>query len=235
VQIVIPSKGRPAGIQMGALKLFPDALVCVGEDEVHHYEVATKNLLVHPPDVLGIGPLRQWILDHVEDPTVVMVDDDMHTVYAQTGFNKKRIEHPDTVRAIVERVAQCAKDAGARVFGFTQMGHPIDYRPMKPFGLNTWVGGLIGIHGRELRFDTTLKLRADIDYCLQSLVKDRIVWVDSRFCFIHQRFAGKGGNAINRSEERHRQEVEYLLRKWGPYLAVKQAKTTTKIQVRAAL
>ncbi|HUT01727.1 MAG TPA: hypothetical protein VM031_04685, partial [Phycisphaerae bacterium] len=46
--------------------------------------------------------------------------------------------------------------------------------------------------GRELRYDTSLLLRADIDFCLQSLLHDRIVLVDGRYSFIHTRFAGGG-------------------------------------------
>jgi len=74
--------------------------------------------------------------------------------------------------------------------------------------------------------------RADIDFCLQSLLRDRFVMVDGRYSFIHTRFGGSGGNAANRSSERHEQEIAYLRRKWGPYLDVVQAKGTTRIVVR---
>jgi hypothetical protein len=232
VQIVIPSKGRPAEIRDGALKLFPDAIVCVGESDAKAYPVPHEQMLVHPDDVTGIGPLRQWILDNVQDRTVVQVDDDMHTVYCQTGFCQRKITDPSMIRAIVDRTARCAEEAGARIFGFGQMGNPIDYRPMRPFAVSTWVGGLVGIIGRELRYDTSLRLRADIDFCLESLKRDRIVWVDDRFRFLHKRFTGSGGNASNRSSQRHHDEMEYLRRKWGRYLELKQAQSTTRLCVR---
>lgn len=232
MRIVIPSKGRANTISEKALRLFPDALVCVGDDEVDAYAKVTQNLLVHPASVVGIGPLRQWVLDHVDDPCVVMADDDMTHVYDQTGFHKRRIENPDTVRAIVERLAILATDAGARVFGFTQAARPLTYSNCRPFSLNTWVGGLVGIVGRDLRYDTSLLLRADIDFCLQSLMHDRFVMVDARYCFVHVRFAGSGGNARQRSAERHEQEIKYLKRKWGPYLDHVKAKGTTRLVVR---
>ena len=106
------------------------------------------------------------------------------------------------------------------------------YANFRPFGLDTWVGGLVGIIGRDLRYDTSLLLRADIDFCLQSLLHDRIVLVDGRYSFIHTRFAGGGGNAANRSSERHMREIEYLRRKWGACLSVVQAKGTTRIVVK---
>ena len=49
------------------------------------------------------------------------------------------------------------------------------------------------ITGHELRCDTSLHSRADIDFCLQSLLRDRIVLVGGWFSFIHTCFAGGGG------------------------------------------
>jgi hypothetical protein len=232
MKIVIPSKGRATVLAEKALRLFPDAIVCVGDDEVDAYSRVSSNLLVHPASVLGIGPLRQWVMDNIADRCVVMVDDDVTHVYSQVGFHKRRIEDADTARAIVERLAILAADAGVRVFGFQQAARPLTYANFRPFSLNTWVGGLVGIIGRELRYDTSLLLRADIDFCLQSLVHDRFVLVDGRYSFIHTRFAGSGGNARQRSAERHEQEIRYLRRKWGPYLDVVQAKGTTRLVVR---
>jgi hypothetical protein len=232
MQIVIPSKGRADLIREKALRLFPDALLCIGDDETAAYGKISDKLLIHPSDVVGIGPLRQWILNHVADPCVVMVDDDVTHVYSQIGFHKKRIEDPDTARAIVERLAILAQDAGARVFGFQQAARPLTYANFRPFSLNTWVGGLVGIIGRQLRYDMHLLLRADIDFCLQSLMRDRFVLVDGRYSFIHTRFAGSGGNALQRSAERHAQEIAYLKKKWGPYLEEVQAKGTTRLVVK---
>jgi len=105
MKIVIPSKNRADIIGDKALRLFPDATLCVADNEVDAYAKVSDRLLVHPAGVVGIGPLRQWVLDHVDDPCVVMVDDDVTHVYSQIGFHKQRIEDADTARAIVERMA----------------------------------------------------------------------------------------------------------------------------------
>ena len=89
-----------------------------------------------------------------------------------------------------------------------------------------------GDHRAELRYDTSLLLRADINFCLQSLMLDRFVLVDGRYSFIHIRFAGGGGNARQRSSERHAAEIAYLKRKWGPYLEAVDAKGTVRIVVK---
>ncbi len=85
MKIVIPSKGRADVIGDKALRLFPDATLCVGESETAAYGRLSDRLLVHPDTVAGIGPLRQWVLDHVDDPCVVMVDDDPGGMHSRAG------------------------------------------------------------------------------------------------------------------------------------------------------
>ncbi len=232
MQIVIPSKGRSNIVGERTLALFPDAVVCVGESERDDYFKVTKNLLIHPDDILGIGPLRQWILDHVDDPVVYQIDDDLKKLYDQTGFHKRRITDPREAQAIVERLAIVAQEAGARVFGFQICARPVAYKPFDPFHLNAWVGGSIGIIGRELRYDTSLLLRADIDFCLKSLMLDRIVMVDGRYDFAYDLFAGAGGGSKLRSQERHQKEINYLLKRWGQYLHTRESKSQIHFGIR---
>jgi len=54
--------------------LFPDATLCVGADEVDAYAPLSDNLLVHPPEVVGIGPLRPWVPDRAADLCVDKID-----------------------------------------------------------------------------------------------------------------------------------------------------------------
>ena len=231
MKIIIPSRGRSATIGQRALRLFPDATVCVAEEEADTYAKVTPNLLLHPAAVTGIGPIRQWILDHVPDRTVVQVDDDVQYVRSWVGFKSRRSEDPGFASAVVERAAIMAEDLGVSVFGFFQGADALYYRPFQPFSFNHWVGGIVGFVGRRLRYDPSLVLRADIDYCLQALLRDRIIFMDCRYSFIHTRFGGSGGNAANRSSERHAREIAYLQRKWGQYLKVEPAKGTTLLKV----
>ncbi len=46
--------------------------------------------------------------------------------------------------------------------------------------------------------------------------------------------AGSGGNARQRSAERHAREITYLRHKWGPYLDVVPAKGTKRLAVRVS-
>jgi len=212
--------------------MFPTATVCVGESEAETYGAITGKLLVHPDDVQGIGPLRQWILDNVADETVLMVDDDVYGMYCLVGEHPRELgDDPETVEQAVRQCAQCAKDAGVSVFGFNQAPDVRKFRAFEPFALNGWLGGVIGFVGRRLRYERHLLLRADIDVCLKGLLHDRITWTDNRFSFKQRRFDNKGGNASLRSRERHKHELAYLQGTWGAHLRVKDGKTTTVLSL----
>jgi hypothetical protein len=94
------------------------------------------------------------------------------------------------------------------------------------------VGGALGIIGRDLRFDPNLKLRADIDFCLQAQLRYRCIYADLRFAFVEQRFNNTGGNARLRSAERNARELAYLKQKWGPWLRIVEGKGTVMLKVR---
>lgn len=76
-----------------------------------------------------------------------------------------------------------------------------------------------------------MKLRADIDACLTSLLTHRIIYQDLRFAMAHRRFEGTGGNAVSRSSDQHEREIAYLRRKWGAHLTVRIAKTAILLKV----
>jgi hypothetical protein len=227
-RIIIPSRQRADTLTQKALRLFPDATICVHKREAAAYRrvVPADQLLLH--NVEGLGIIRQWILDHVPDEVVVMADDDISMLYSLAGVRARRLDDPLAARQLLETTAACAKAAGARIFGFNQ-GDIRKFLPQKPFSFNTWVGGLIGIIGRELRYDPRLRLHDDVDLCLQSLLQHRILWQDQRFLFSHVRFTGAGGNAASRSQAQHDEEIAYLRRKWGAHLTIQPTKTTVRL------
>jgi hypothetical protein len=234
MRIIIPSRRRVA-LCGKALKLFPSAAVCVDEAEAEDYAVLDAEIITHPSSVAGIGPLRQWILDNVTEETVFMVDDDVSHLRMNAGRTTAAatVVDPEIALQMVKNAARIARGLGTCVFGFSQhSGDVRKFHPQNPFSLNNWVGGAIGIIGRELRYDTSLKLRADIDYCLQALLKYRCVFVDERCAMMHQRFNNTGGNAHMRSGERNERELAYLKNKWGQHLEIRRSKKGLNLSIR---
>ena len=233
MRVVIPSRKRVEACRH-VLGLFPGATVVVREDEIEAYSGLGAELLAHPLTVQGIAPLKNWILDAILDETVFIVDDDISMLKAMPGRATKSapIRDPRAIRQIVENAEQMAKALGTGVFGFNQNGGDVrKFRNQDPFAVSGWVGGAMGIIGRELRFDPTLLMRADIDFCLQAQLKYRCIFADGRFAFVEQRFNNTGGNSHMRSEERNRRELAYLRQKWGKWLSIKPGKGVVRLVV----
>ncbi len=231
--IIIPSKGRQGTIGQRSLALFPDAIVTVDEREVEAYApvVPPGQLLPHPP-LPGISAIRNWILDTIPDEAFVMVDDDIKSVYSKVGRVIKHYRRPDDVRQIVENAYECARGIGAHLFGFTQDGNVLGFKPQDPLTFVGWIGTVIGIVGRGLRYDERLAIGSeDIDLSLRHLLEHRIVFIDERFHFYSvNRLRATGGNASNRSLEREQRESQRLIDTWGQYVRVgfKESGTRSK-------
>jgi hypothetical protein len=221
IPFVIPSKARAEILATHTLKLIPDAIVCVDEAEVPVYREVTDNILPHPP-LPGLAAIREWIYDYFApgpEDVIVQMDDDLGKCYSLIGKNKQRVRSPEAVRAIIENCATCALGVGAKLFGFNNSQDVKAFRAQDPFRLAAFPdGAVLGTIGRTVRHNTSMTLRAHVDFTLQHLLVNRIVWVDHRFCFESQRFSVPGGNAVYRSSDREQAELAYLKRKWGQYV-----------------
>ena len=232
VQIVIPSRGRPHSVAVAG-KLFPDALWCIGQDEARVYDVPAARQLIHPPEIIGIGRKRQWILDHVPG-VVFQVDDDVTKLWCTVGLMGRPIEDPADIRQIIENAAHIAESIGAPVFGFDQAWDVRKFRPQEPLLFTGWVGTAVGFIGREIRYDQSLLSQADIDFCLRCLLEKRVIFVDHRFSFICKRFTNRGGSAGLRSAADYEAQIQKVRARWGKWVSYKKAKTTWRLGVRVS-
>jgi len=223
-RIVIISRGRSKTIE--SHKLFPYADLIVPEEEREEYKKAVSNNLVTTPNnIIGLGILRNWVLDNYKEECIVMVDDDIKALYYIGGVNAKRIENADTIEAVIYNAYIMASDINLGFFGFNQAWDVRKYKADSPIVLNSWAGGVVGIIGRELKFCKN-KFKVDIDFALQNLLHKRIVIIDSRYSFAQARDRNKGGNSKYRTKEGVENEIAYLKNKWGKHFKIKKTKTT---------
>lgn len=219
VKIVIPSRGRSDTIVKQSLKLLPEAFVIVDEIEYDDYaKVMDKDRLLTHPSIHGITKICNYIIKlHPTEPIAMFGDDHTHLV-AMPGWSTRRLK-PTDVPWLLDNAAQCAADAGCGLWGFGRNANPIMYEPTRPWRIAQWITSPIGfVPGHGLKFDERLNLMADVDLSLQSLVKHRITWFDSRFCFIGAALNNRGGNAHMRSEEAFSRERAILKQKWGKFI-----------------
>src|SRR5690554_2298248 len=114
-RVVILSRGRSDTIT--SHKLFPTATLCVPESEVDLYGHCGLDVVPVPDEVKGLGPLRNWVLDHFPEEIIVMADDDITHVWVTCQKNGYKIDDPATVLQLIETAAVCARDLGTACFG----------------------------------------------------------------------------------------------------------------------
>jgi hypothetical protein len=232
VQIIVLSRQRPGSV--GDIEhLFPDSLWCIGANEAEAYAVPQSRKLIHPADVVGIGKLKQWVLDNTQG-TIFLVDDDIAKVWCMVGRAGHEVSGAENIRQIIENAAEIAEAIGAPVFGFDQAWDVRKFHPMEPFLMTGWVSTALGFIGREIAYDETLLSQADIDFCLRCLLKKRLIFVDQRFSFVCKRFNNRGGSAGIRSMAKYREQIDKVCRRWGQWIWFRQTKGTYRLGIRVS-
>lgn len=217
-------------------KLFPSATLVVPESQVPEYAAAGVvdalggRVVAIPDDVRGISRVRNWILRRFDETAIVMADDDIKSCISLVALRRKCLLQ-DEILAMIENTAYCAAGAGAGIFGWHQRPDPRLLARNNPIAFTHWVGGVIGVVGREARWDELLTCKCDIDACLTEFLERRIVWQDSRFCFEQERDTNMGGNSLFRSEERIKAEGRYLKSKWKAHIRFEQYKSQDRVSI----
>lgn len=230
VKIIIPSRARPQNVAPASL-VFPRATWCVGESDTGRYDLPKSRRLVHPDSVVGIGRVRQWILDHVEGP-VFMADDDIKMLWCTVGDFGRPVDDPEAVQSIIENCAGIAEAVGAPIFGFDQAWDVRKFHPPDPFRFTGWVGTAVGFIGRDVQYDQSLLSQADIDFCLRALLEKRLIFIDHRFSFVCKRFKNAGGSAGIRSSAEYEAQIRRVCHRWGKWIFYRKVKGTYRLGVR---
>lgn len=230
LRIVILSRGR--GKTIKSHRLFPGATLTCPESEIREYEKTGLKIVPHPDIVTGLGKLRTWILGRFREEVIVMVDDDIVGVLYLGDLSPKEVRDPDYAYQVVVNAAICAKDLGVGAFGFNQYGDVRKYLLNRPFVLNKWAGGVIGVVGRDVPFLESHMFKVDVDFFLENLLRKRIVWIDNRFCFRQARDRNLGGNSLFRTGEKVEEEIAFLKHKWMAHFTVRRKKTTVETSIR---
>ena len=221
--------------------LVPDAFVCVDEAEVADYLafVPKSKIIPHPP--LGsLARIRNWILNSLSEPTIVMIDDDLVRVRTVFTHSKKSIRDPESILDIIENSMAAAQDCGAGVFSWMMIDNPFllsippDFAPIKMNGVISGSFGLLGRARQTRRFDERMIGKADFDFTLETLRVDRFMLVDSRYQFNHARvFGGQGGN-VGLIDQAAGERTNLLMRKkWGHYFSNSKPNYVKKGQERS--
>lgn len=230
IRILVPSRGRSEVAR--TQRILPDWVeFVVPKSQESDYRKAIDNPLILIPDEINtLGTTRNYILDSIEEETIIMLDDDIFKMYCLTGENTKEVKDPEEVIQVLVNTAIMAKEAGARVFGFSQSDIR-KYKGHSPFSMCTWLGTVIGVIGRKYRF-LDGRNKVDVDYCLQNLLVERIVWCDCRYWFRNNKNAVKGGTSETKTQDSEKADYDFLEKRWGEYVKrAKNGKSNRKLRL----
>jgi len=231
VKKVILSRGRWDTISSHLILVKPDLLVCESEYDKYVTAVGDRMACIKtiPDAIVKIAAIRNWILDHWDDEVVFMLDDDCESMITIGEGKYVTVSDPVLIEQMIDNTAICARDAGARVFGFNLTYDVRKFHENEPFKFNTWVDTTWGIIGRELRFDENQFVKEDFDYCLASLLKHRVIWCDRRYHIVHRSRTNKGGMTLHRTTAKEAADLSYLQVKWGRHISVGRSKNIIKL------
>ena len=151
-----------------------------------------------------------------------MCDDDLRMVYSMAHVRRKVYRDPRDIRRIVENAMACARDLGLSLFSWATTGRPMSYEACKPIRLVSVAMGTFGIIGRSLRFDTKLERGEDVDLTMQALLRERVIYQDTRFKFdCGGMNRGGGGCQGVRSSRKYELDTRTLEERWGQYVILR--------------
>jgi hypothetical protein len=211
-------------------RLFPAATLVVPESEIPAYAHAGLERVGIPDAISGVSAVRNWIIARFPEECLVMMDDDISAAMCMVSLKVRKLSVEETAQ-MVENTARCAFGAGARLFGWHQRSDPRLLQRNDPFGVHHWVGGAVGVIGKDVRWDEMLKCKCDIDATLTELMRNRLVWNEARFCFAQERDKNLGGNSLFRSEERIAAEKRYLKSKWKAHMRFETYKSQDRVAI----
>lgn len=227
--LVIPSRKRPHRVHQHPL--FEYANVIVHESEVDDYSNEFDRIGRWPASLLphqknSYPAIANYVFAELDSPQIdwiQLTDDDFRAMLRLMTRNGKRSmeKRPDHIAAIWHQSFIVAKNLPTGIFVYASTAIPYERRAYKPFSLRSWgMAGAWGFIDRSVPFDEILNLNADLDMCLQMMVKWRFILKDNRFYGWCEETGGKmasdvGGVANQRTRAAFERAFHYLQQKWG--------------------
>lgn len=225
ILICCPSYKRPRNVD--TLKYLPKITVYVSESEALNYKKSNPGADIRTmPDKFqgNISRVRNWILDQNPDRVVCIVDDDLQSICYWEGQVKHTIADAQEFSRFVVKYTLVAMEMGTVLWGINVNNDPQCYREYTPFSTVSYVGAPFMVHiATDLRFDETLPLKEDYDFCLQVLSKYRKILRVNKFHYYTKQAGSSsgdrkgqaGGCATYRTLAAEREQLKRLQDKWG--------------------
>lgn len=223
MNIIIPSYKRSHDLK--GKEYFFMAKYCVPESQKDEYiNVVGKDRVITLPDNEDgdIVKKRNWILNNVEFP-LIMIDDDVSSInYYENrkGENdgehkKKELDKHELINFFKHNFLLC-EELGCKMWGLSQNEDNRIYKEFLPFNLTNVILGPFQAHLKhELKFDSRAGTKDDYDMALQQLHKYKKVLRLNKFHYLCEHGDNKGGIVSYRSKEKEIEYCKQIMLKWG--------------------
>lgn len=215
----VPSKGRAGKVK--TLQVIPYAMLYVPENEADTYGrvYGAERVRPVPQSVIGITATRNWILDHADDDSVVMVDDDVKTagycrLHEHSGKYIKIVG--DIWRDEAAKLFAITRALNYRLWGVATQGALRSVYPYKPFLWRSYVtASFCGICNESgVRFDESFRVKEDYELNLRCIVEDGGV-VAARYLFWqNSHWKDEGGCKDYRTQAMEEDAIKRLQKKY---------------------
>lgn len=212
------------------LSMVPYANVIVHESELDDYKKVVPTDQLHTHTENRVTNIRDHILENFNSECVVMMDDDfigVRPLLSKLGL----IRDKDYIYQLLFNSMVVCQDLGCGLFSYAPVINPIVMRPeVDPVKFNNTAFRTFGVMGDALnRRFSHVTGRGDIDFSMQALKEDRIIYVDCRFYFDHGNAGtGKGGSVGSVGLEHRQEAVKSLKRRWGNNISLGHKNAATK-------
>lgn len=228
MRFCIPSYRRPA---CKTLDRYPDCAVYVdpSDEDAYRAEHPDAEIVVLPDGVQGnVARVRNWILDHVGGP-VVLLDDDIDVIghmvpdHEGRGIYRKIPLSMGELDAVADQMAECCHGWGFRMFGCNTTWQYVSYAMNVPFSTHAFVGGPFqGFVPNPLRYDESLPLKEDYDMVCQQVARYQgVLRYNMMYYSCDQGCKGnaqRGGCTLERNTAEEAREMDALVAKWGKWI-----------------
>jgi hypothetical protein len=223
MNVIIPSYKRSHDLK--GKDYFFMAKYCVPESQEKEYiEAVGKDRVITLPDSEDgdIVKKRNWILNNIEFP-LIMIDDDVSEIgYFESrtgkvdGNHSRKTMNKNLLIDFFEHNFNLANEFNCKMWGLAQNQDNRICKEFLPFNLtNIILGPFQGHLEHNLIFDNRVGTKDDYDMSLQQLRKFKKVLRLNKFHYLCEHGDNKGGIVSYRSKEKEIEYCKQIMLKWG--------------------
>jgi hypothetical protein len=233
VVLCVLSRDRADVLARYTDKLASEYLLFYSGEGYDEHEYRCFDRIEVPRNIVRRHFVANHVLRQLDERVVILIPDDIKQIH---WLGEDRLQHIDSSGFLVmlTNLVVNALDANVGLFGITEN----DIRktsPLAPFHLRAMVTGVVGINRTPgaLWYDERQKMKADYDFALQHLKRDRLVLKDCRYFLFQDRNTLPGGQMPFRTAQGEEQAVANLKRWWGEdIINWSVGKTTKRLGIR---